>query len=210
MGVRRDEWYGELHLQPEFHSLLDPDQGYLPGAQIKFLDTALCYSPAAERLWLKTLRLLDIVSIAPRDRFFQPYSWKVAAGWDTEAMADGKDSPIFRVNTGGGLARRAPWGGIMHVFAELDLNAGKRLPGTVALGPGISVGTLEQVTDWWKTQLLGEAFLYLAGDDRISLEAVLAQSFRLARNSSLSLELSYGSVRGHGVPEGTLLLNHYF
>lgn len=209
-GVRRDEWYAELNLQPEFHSLLDPDQGYLKGAQIKFLDTALCFAPATDRLWLKTMHLLDIVSTAPRDRFFKPYSWKVATGWDTEVMADGRDSLIFRLNTGGGLAGRSPWGGIAHAFAELDLNAGRRFSGNVAAGPGLTLGTQEQLNDWWKMQLQGQAFFYFLGDDRIALKGVLAQNFRLARNSSLNLELSYGNVQGHSVPEATALLNHYF
>jgi len=209
-GVRRDEWHAELHLQPEFHGLLDPDQGYLKGAQIKFLDTALCFAPASDRLWLKTLHLLDIVSTAPRDRFFKPYSWKVATGWDTEVMADGRDSLIFRINTGGGLAGKSPWGGIAHAFAELDLNAGRRFSGNVAAGPGLTLGTQEQLNDWWKLQLQGQAFFYFLGDDRVALKGMLAQNFRLARNSSLNLELSYGNVQGHSVPEATMLLNHYF
>ena len=209
-GLRRGEGYGELHLQPEFHSLLDPDQGYLKGAQIKFLDTALCFAPATDRLWLKTLHLLDIVSTAPRDLFFKPYSWKVVTGWDTEVMADGRDSLIFRLNTGGGFAGKSPWGGIAHAFAELDVNAGRRFSGKVAAGPGVGLGTQQQLNDWWKVQLLGQAFFYFLGDDRLALKASLAQNFRLARNSSLSLELGYGNVQGHSVAETNLLLNHYF
>jgi len=209
-GVRRNERYGEAHLQPEFHSLLDPDQGYLRGAQIKFLDTALCYAPASDRVWLKTLHLLDIVSTAPRDRFFKPYSWKVALGWDTEAMEDGKDSLIFRLNTGGGLSGKSPWGGILYAMGEIDLNAGKRLRGRVAAGPGLSLGALEQVSEWWKIQLQGQAFYYGVGDDRLSLKATLAQNFRLAQNSSLSLTGTLEYVNRHGVPEANLLWNHYF
>jgi len=209
-GVRRDERYGALHLQPEFHALLDADQGYLRGAQIKFLETALCYAPASDRVWLKTLHLLDIVSTAPRDRFFKPYSWKVATGWDSEAMADGRDSLVFRLNSGGGFSWRSPWGGILYGFGEIDLNAGKRLRGWVAAGPGLSLGALEQVGDWWKIQLQGQAFYYGLGDDRWSLKATLAQSFRLAQNHSLSLAGTLEYVNRHRVPEATLLWNHYF
>lgn len=209
-GVRRGEAYAALHLQPAFHGLLDPDQGYLPGAQIKFFDTQVDYVPEQGRPRLRTLHLLDILSVAPRDRFFKPFSWKVAAGWDTEVMKDGRDSLLFRLNSGGGLARRSPFGGIMYGFAEADVNAGKRLRGTVAAAPGVSLGTLEQVRDWWKVQLSGGAFFYLVGDDRVSLKGSLAQNFRLSQNLSLALLLSYGDVSGHAVPEGTLLLNCYF
>ncbi|WP_085813981.1 Lnb N-terminal periplasmic domain-containing protein [Geoanaerobacter pelophilus] len=209
-GVRRNEWFGELRLQPAFHDMLDPDQGYIRGAQIKFLDTALRYAPEHDRLWLKSLHLLDIASTSPRDRFFTPLSWKAAAGWDTEAMKDGGDSLIFRVNTGGGFAARSPFGGILHALGEVDLNAGRRFAGNVAAGPGVSLGALEQLTDWWKLQLKGEAFYYLLGDERVAVKGTVAQNFRLTRNDSVNLELSYQEVEGHSVREATLLWNRYF
>lgn len=209
-GARRGDWYGEIHLQPGFHGLLDPDHGYLRGAQIKYLDTAVAYAPETDRLWLKTLHLLDIVSTAPRNRFFKPYSWKVAVGWDTEVMENGEDSLIFRLNSGGGLSKLSPWGGILYAFGELDLNAGKHIRGSVAVGPGVSVGALEQVRDWWKVQLRGRAFYYCLGDDRLSLKASLAQNFRLAQNSSLDVDYTAEMVDGHYVPQATVLWNHYF
>jgi hypothetical protein len=209
-GARRGDWYGEIHLQPGFHGLLDPDQGFLRGAQIKYLDTAIAYAPETDRLWLKTLHLLDILSLAPRNQFFKPYSWKVAVGWDTEVMENGADSLIFRLNTGGGMSKTSPWGGILYAFGELDVNAGKRLRGTVAAGPGVSVGALEQVKDWWKVQLGGQAFYYCVGDDRLSLKATLAQNFRLAQNSSLGVEYTAEHVDGHFVPQATILWNYYF
>lgn len=209
-GARQGDWYGEIHLQPGFHGLLDPDHGYLQGAQIKYLDTAVAYAPETDRLWLKTLHLLDIVSTAPRNRFFKPYSWKVAVGWDTEVMENGEDSLIFRLNSGGGLSKLSPWGGILYAFGELDLNAGKHIRGSVAVGPGVSVGALEQVRDWWKVQLRGQAFYYCLGDDRLSLKASLAQNFRLAQNSSLNVDYTAEMVDGHYVPQATVLWNYYF
>lgn len=209
-GVRRGDWFVALNLQPEFHGLLDPDQGYLKGAQIKFFDTLVDYVPETGRPRLRSLHLLDILSTAPRDRFFKPFSWKVAAGWDTEVMRDGRDSLIFRLNSGGGFARRSPLGGIMYAFAEVDVDAGKHLRGSAALGPGVSLGDVEQLSDWWKVQILGEAFFYLLGDERTSVKATLAQNFRLAQHQSISFNMSYGDVSGHPVPETLLLWNWYY
>lgn len=209
-GVRRDDFFAELRVRGGYHALLDPDQGYLPGSQITYGDTSLRYFPATARLRLDSLHLLDILSLSPRDRFFKPYSWKVNTGWDLEPMADGRDSLIFRLNTGGGLAFRSPFGGIVHGFAEVDLNAGKRVRGTVALGPGASLGILEQLNDWWKLRLSVEGFRYLLGDDRFSLKGTLSQNFRFSRNSGVSLDLSYQDVEGHGIREGSLLFNRYF
>ncbi|MBJ6749243.1 DUF4105 domain-containing protein [Geomonas sp. Red421] len=209
-GVRRGDWFAAIHLQPEFHSLLDPDQGYLKGAQIKFFDTRVDYVPETGRPRLRTLHLLDILSTAPRDRLFKPFSWKVAAGWDTEVMEDGRDSLIFRLNSGGGVARRSPLAGIMYGFAEIDVNVGRHLRATVAAAPGMSLGWLEQVTEWWKVNLEASSFFYVLGDERISLKARLAQNFRLSQQQSVSLNMSVGDVSGHTVSEHSLLWNCYF
>ncbi|WP_224984612.1 Lnb N-terminal periplasmic domain-containing protein [Geomonas agri] len=209
-GVRRGDWYAAIHLQPEFHGLLDPDQSYLRGAQIKFFDTRVDYVPETGRPRLHTLHLLDILSTAPRDRIFKPLSWKVAAGWDTEVMENGRDSLIFRVNSGGGVARRSPLSGIVYGFAEVDVDGGRHLRGTVAVAPGISLGWLEQVREWWKVSLEASAFWYVVGDERISLKATLAQNFRLAQHQSLTLSMSFGDVSGHTFPDHNLLWNYYF
>jgi hypothetical protein len=148
-GVRRGNPYVEIDIQPEFHSLLDPDQGYLKGAQIKFLDTALKYDFSRERVQIKSLHVIDIFSIAPRDVFFKPFSWKVNTGLDLEAMRNGEDHLIARLNTGGGLAWASPFGGILYTFAEMDLNAGGGIRGRVTVGPGLSIGAVEELTHRW-------------------------------------------------------------
>ncbi|HJV36988.1 DUF4105 domain-containing protein [Geomonas sp.] len=209
-GARRGEGYAELGLQPEFHGLLDPDQGYLKGAQIKFLDTAVDYYPAQEKAQLRTLHLLDIVSTAPRDLFFRPLSWKVNVGFDQEAMPDGEDHLIFRLNSGGGLSYHSPFGGIMYGFGEIDLNAGGGIRAGVTAGPGVSLGIMEQLTPWWKVQLQAQTFYYGIGDHRFSVKSQLAQNLRLSQNNSLSLEGSLQWVNGDRVPELRALWNHYF
>lgn len=209
-GLRRGEPYLELALQPAFHTLLDPDQGYLKGAQIRFLDSSFLYNLKTDKLQLKRLHLLDIVSLAPRDLFFQPLSWKVNTGLDREPMRDGKDATIFRLNTGGGLAYADHFGGIGYFLAELDLNAGERIRGKATLGPGLTVGTLQQIGSWWKLHLYGRGFVYRVGDDRYTVQGVLAQNFRLNRQNSLNLELSRQYVNRHGISELNLLWNHYF
>ena len=209
-GVRRGEAFTELGIRPAFHGLLDPDQGYLRGAQIKFFDTALRYKIPSENLELKTLHILDILSLAPRDLFFKPISWKVNTGLDTEAMRNGKDYLIYRLNTGGGLAYASPFGGLIYGFGELDLNAGEKIRAGVTIGPGFTIGWIEQVTDRWKAHLYARGRWYKVGDDRYSLKASLAQNFRLTRNNSLSLEYSEEFVNRHRISELSLLWNHYF
>jgi hypothetical protein len=209
-GVRNGEAFAELNLRPEFHGLIDPDQGYLRGAQIKFLDTAVRYNFAAETFQLKTLHIVDILSIAPRDQFFTPISWKVNTGFDTEAMGNGEDYLIYRLNTGGGFSYASPFGGILYALGEVDINAGGKIRGKVTIGPGFSIGGVEQITDWWKIHLQARGMWYELGDDRQVLKASVTQNFRLTRNNSFTLDCSEERVNSHHIAEVSLFWNYYY
>jgi hypothetical protein len=209
-GVRKGKAFAELNVRPEFHGLLDPDQGYLRGAQIKFFDTALRYNVGEAVIQLKTLHFVDILSVAPRDMFFKPLSWKVNTGFDSETMQNGKDSLIYRLNTGGGLAYSSPFGGIWYAFGEVDLNAGEKILGGVTVGPVFSIGDVEQITEWWKVHLSTRGFIYKIGDDRSTLKFSVAQNFRISRNNSLNLEYAQEYVNRQRIEEASILWNHYF
>lgn len=209
-GVRRGEGYAEIRLQPEFHSLLDPDQGYLKGAQIKFMDTSLKYNLATEQLQLKSLTVVDIFSIAPRDVLFKPLSWKVNVGLDREALADGGDHVIGRLNTGTGYAYASPFNGIWYLLGELDVNAGGGIRAGLTAAPGFSIGGVEQLADLWKIHFSVRGFIYKIGDDRRTIKLSLGQNFRLSRNNSITIDCSQEVVNGHSVPEASFLWNYYF
>lgn len=209
-GIRRGKGFAELELQPEFHTLLDPDHGYLRGAQIKFFDTALRYFFSTDQLRLEKLHLLDIVSVAPCNMFFRPISWKIQTGLEREVLRDGNDRLVYRLGTGGGYAVSSPFGGIWYGFAEMDVQAGDGIKGWVTVGPGLSIGWIEQLADWWKVHLYANGFIYKLGDDRTSIRLTAAQNFRLTRNNSLSMEYSREQVHSSSIEDAVILWNHYF
>ncbi len=209
-GARRGEAFTEVNFRPEFHGLLDPDHGFLPGAQIKFFDTGVRYTMADDTFRLTTLHIVDILSIAPRDRFFKPISWKVNVGFDTEAMSSGTDQLIFRLNTGGGVSYESPFGGVAYALGEADINAGREIRGGVTIGTGVSIGAVEQINDWWKIHLQARGMWYELGDNRQVLKGSMTQNFRLSRNNSLTLDCSEESVNRHWIAETSLLWNYYF
>lgn len=209
-GVHEGVPFTELNLRPQFHSLHDPDQGYLPGAQIKFLDTAIRYVPRDEQLTLKSLYLLDILSIAPRDRFFTPLSWKVNAGIDTELLGDGAENRVVRLNSGGGLAAASPLGGLWYAFAELDVNASAAFRAGVAAAPGVSVGTVETVGADTKLLLNASVFWYGVGDGRTAIKTLGAVTHRLSPNNTLSLEANSAFVNSSSRAELALRWSYYY
>lgn len=61
-----------------YHDIYDNDNGYLSGAYIDFLETALEYKE--HKLHLEEFNLLDIKSYAIQDSIFNPISWQVSLG----------------------------------------------------------------------------------------------------------------------------------
>ena len=100
--------YGELNLKLTYHDLLDPIAGYPPDASLNMLSATLRRAEG-ESLQLRRLALVDIRSLAPRNRFFRPVSWQARGGL---GAASGR-RPIWRP-----LPRAVPvapgicWGGV--------------------------------------------------------------------------------------------------
>ena len=209
-GVHHGELFGELNVRPEFHALLDPDQGYLPGAQIKFLDTAVRYGGGSERFYLKSLHVIDIVSISPRDTFFKPVSWKVNTGFDRETLRDRQEHLIYRLNTGGGFSYASPFGGIWYLLGELDINAGPEFRAGVAVAPGFSLGGTEQLSSRTKFLLNVAGYWYGLGDDRSSIKASFGLNRRLTQNNSVSLEAAHEYMNRHPISDVALRWNYYY
>lgn len=209
-GVRRGEPFGELNVRPEFHALLDPGQGYLPGAQIKFLDTAVRYGGGTDSFYLQSLHVIDIVSISPRDTFFKPLSWKVNTGFGRETLRDGKEHLIYRLNTGGGFSYASPFGGIWYLLGELDINAGPKFRSYVTAGPGVSVGAAEQLSDRIKLLLNVVGYWYGLGDDRSSIKSALGLNIGLTQHNSVTLETSREYMNSHPISESALRWNYYY
>jgi len=208
-GIRQDQPYLELSWQPAYHDLLDPDAGYTRGAQINFLSTSGRYYPQQGRILLQSFHPVDIISLAPRDRFFQPVSWKVVGGLDRKPFADGEDRLFLRLNTGGGLAWDLPLAGIGYVMAEADLNLSDRFERKVALGGGATVGLLVNPLERWKLHLACSGILYgIEGHQYYRL--VLDQQLKVSRTASLVLHTSWERSFGQKRAEAGLSWAWYF
>lgn len=65
-------------LKVAYHDIYDNESGYISGAYIDFLDTAISYKN--QQLTLEEINLLNIRSYAIQDAIFKPISWQVSTG----------------------------------------------------------------------------------------------------------------------------------
>jgi hypothetical protein len=208
-GARDSRSYLELGWRPAYHALLDADEGFTRGAQINFLSLRGRYYLNDNSLRLQSLKVVDIVSLAPRDLFFKPVSWKVNGGVQRKLFADGTDKLYLGLNTGGGLAWSLLSDHLVYVMAEADLNASDRWQHKTAIGAGGTAGLLLSPTKNWKAHLSINAMAYTI-EKHEEYRIIAEQSYRLNRQLAILLhgarERSYSLYR----TEISIALNHYF
>jgi hypothetical protein len=208
-GVRRNSPFVQLAWQPAYHDLMDADDGYTKGAQVNFMAVSGRYYTDSEKLQLQKFRPVDIISLSPRDRFFQPVSWKVNFGLDRKILADGADRAIFRLNTGGGVAWEVPILGLAYGMAEADLNLSDRLDHSAALGGGGSIGLLHQGGAFWTLDLHGSAFSYLI-DTHNEYRVAVDQQFSLGKQAAIGVKTKWEQSFSHNRIEALLELIGYY
>jgi hypothetical protein len=118
VGRKAHHNYGMIRLRPAYHDLLDNKEGYSAGAQINFFDLTLHYNPS-KTLQLEDFTLLDVTSISPRDRFFQPISWHIDTGYGRKLLpAQPVRERAHYLNAGAGLAYSLGDDSVIAAFVE--------------------------------------------------------------------------------------------
>jgi hypothetical protein len=196
--------FGELRLRAAYHDIMDSDEGYVRGAQIEFFSVALRdYREGSAQL--ESFTPIDIVSLSPRDEFFQSPSWHVAAGWRRAFVRDG-ERPLATAADGGvgaawsAMNERA----LFYVFLDAGTRLHSKLDDGYALGAGGRLGTLMDVSPRWRMHAYARVLSYFLGEEdrprsigleqRVSLGRDLALRFDLARNREAGRSFNSGSL----------------
>jgi hypothetical protein len=190
--------------------LIDYAAGYDNGSHIQFLNTALRYYSEKDKFELKSLDVIDIISLSPRDLLFKPFSWKVKTGWRQTLLGDGDDHLIYQLNTGGGFAYSSKFLGLYYGMIEGDINLAGALKENYALGIGASIGTKRNFTEWWTLLLGAKALYYGLGDEHKTYELSMKHNFALSAQRSFSLEVSRTKTFGIYETDAVFMWNLYF
>ncbi len=210
LGYTGNSLFAETTWRAAYHDVLDPDEGYMEGSEIKFGEMSGRYYFPGESLKLQSLHIIDIVSFAPRDLFFKPLSWKVTTGFDREVLKDGEEHLIYRLNPGRGVAYKNSTVGLFYLMGEADLTFSNTFKNRYSVGLGASSGIIKKVNDFWKLHLSVQDLYYEIGEEHRSLKASLAQNFRITTNNSVTLSLSREKTFDYYQSEAKLGWNYYY
>ena len=214
-GGRRDGAnFAELRARPVYHELMDPEEGYVRGAQIEFFDLAVRDYSNGIGARVEEITPLRIVSISPRNDFFQPLSWKIDTGWSRRRLANGSEPLVFNVHGGPGLAWTVPdalRSSIMvYAFLESTLQADTRLENNYALGAGPRIGALIDFTGRWRAEAYAYEQSFFAGDKDTYWNTGLRQRYTLDRDWALRLDISRERQEKQSWNTVLLSLHRYF
>jgi hypothetical protein len=214
VGAIADEGEGaaELRWRPAYHDRLDPAGGYLPGAEIRFVDLGLLARGSG--VTLSDSQLLSVQAIAPRNAALQPISWQASLGvrrYGVEGITAGGHGALGEYLDGGpGLAWVPLPATQLYVFALASFDANHDLSKDYALQFGSRAGIAAQPAHWlslqWQADWMGDA---MGGGRPLLLSSAQAQ-FHFSVDDGLRLGLYYGDDRKREAGAVHLTWERYF
>ena len=184
-GGLDSEPYISLKLRPAYHDLLDPPGGYAPGAQINFLDMRARYFYETRQLRLDRLTVINVLSLVPRDEYFDPLSWGVDVGLERINTSQGRTNAA-QLTVDGGLSYPVGGDWVFSGLLEGRVKAAGRLEKNYSAGAGMRLNLLRQGSDY-STQFILRGIAFRAGEQSDFLNASVEQSLSFGVDRALRL-----------------------
>lgn len=205
VGVEDTLAFIDLEWRISYHDLLDDAEGHPANASLN-MGRFILRTREGGTLQLQRLDVIEITSLAPRDEFLKPLSWRVNFGLDRQ-WTDGDDVLTTQVNGGAGWTF-TPAGTLTVsglVTGRLEYNPHKR--GELDLAPGLAL-IASLGSRWGRTQFGAEAWHFMDGTERTVLS--LAHNLSLRRNLALRFSLDRRTSDSDRINEGSVALRYYF
>lgn len=209
VGVRNSQAFGEFGYRPAYHDLLDPQQGFPEGAQLKFLSARLRYYEERSAR-LEEFTPLSIQSLAARDEFLRPLSWQFSAGVERLYLGEGHE-PLAPVSKGGvGGAWVGDGGALSYLLATGEADQSSHLSQDYAAGFGPAAGMIYDVSDRWRIGLEAYVRRFIFGDNDTRRTLRLEQRFTIERDTAVRFSLETTHQHGHEDSELLFSINRFF
>ena len=209
-GRREGRDFRELSARATYHDIVDADGGYARGAQIEFFSLTLRqYDTDAARV--ERFTPVNILSLTPRDAFFQSMSWKIVAGWQRVRTSDHNEPLVFSLDGGaGGSWSNEDDTALWYALFDGSSRHNKALASGYALGAGASVGGLLDLGARWRMHGSLRSLRYFMGQRDTARTLGLEQRIALGRDIALRVDLARSRESGQSYNSGTASILYYF
>lgn len=189
-GRRDGQNFQELHVRGTYHDIMDTDGGYARGAQIEFFSLGLRhYDSSATRV--EKFTPINILSLTPRDDFFQPMSWKIATGWQRVRASNGGEPLAFALDGGaGGTWSNERNTALWYVLLDGSSRINGDLENGYALGAGASMGAMIDLNPRWRVHGYARSLRYFLGQRDTPATLGFEQRIVLGRDLALRVDVA--------------------
>lgn len=179
IGSRNSDKIAFIGLRPANHAITDFDIGYLPGAQVEFMD--LLFSYKKNDFNLEKATIISVASLTPKTKFFKPKSYRFSFGFDRKYLNENTE---FTAN----YSQGATWGdknAYFYLLADILLYTDNIL----TAGVGGVMGTSLHQGRYFQTNLEVHQRIYSTGDTQLLFSA--SQRYHSSQNTSLAISYDY-------------------
>lgn len=172
-----------------YHDLLDSQQGYIPGAQISFLDTQLSVDQNSN-VRLERFYLIDAMALAPSNTLFDNTAWNIRTGFDRKPL-EHKTAGRWFGQGGYGKA----WGDAddLHLYTLLsaEISGGELTHYDAVIGSGVEAGLMYQASSHHRLGLQGQYLALFSGPAEQNSQMTASWHWGISRNVALRSQVRY-------------------
>ena len=208
-GRKDNKNFIDFQIRPAYHTLTDESGGFLPFGAITYLDTTFRWYENEHELRLQKFSFLDILSLAPRNALFKPFSFKLNAGVESYLYPQkNKEGYVLYSGVGAGWSWQPHDHIITYIMTNLYAKAGGYLPHNAMAGISAQIGF---ASDFDKFRLTGDVEKIFYTEKQADIWR-FQSSLGLSLIHNLSLEASYVFEQGKNfnIHEGRLGLLYHF
>jgi hypothetical protein len=179
IGSRNSDAIAFIGLRPANHAITDFDLGYLPGAQVEFMD--LLFSYKKNNFNVEKATIVFVAALTPKTKFFKPNSYRFSFGFDRRYLNEHTE---FTAN----YSRGGTWGDkntYVYLLADVLLYSDNIL--TLGAG-GVAGATLHQ-GKFFQTNLEANQRIYSSGDTQLLFSA--SQNYHSSQNTAFTISYDY-------------------
>ena len=208
IGVSDRQRFAALHFRPAYHDILDPAQGYGVGMQINFFDFNVRYYEEQQRVDLEEWKIINILSLSPRNAFFSPISWGVDFGIQRQWFNNDDIHPL-QVTGQAGVSYRLGrhWQG--SVMGQIQLAAHRQFHQQLNAGAGPLLSLLHH-HETLHSELLISGFDFPGSDQYQSWKLSWQLNLPIAAQQGIRLRLERKHQDQHYGNEVELAWRWYF
>ncbi len=212
LGIGRDDGnlFQYIGYRPVLTDLTDLDYPDEKGFQIQFTTFEFRGDASRQNLALERLALIDIISLAPRHKYFKTTSWKVNTGFVRKRMWDHDRELVYTLNSGFGRTLYHDITGLNYLLTDVEFQVGGALKDSYALGAGLSGGIVKRLFPWWKMHLDARSLYFGIQHPHLATTITWRHTLKLSEHAVLSLEAAYEDAFGQSRRQTKAGLNIYF